>query len=196
MSRHVRLHSRCLDTWGYIVRGVVSAFVIEKRKSSSFMSLLFTSEDKCGVSYLFQRDRSITDKVLKGKVNFSLLYYVDFRRRSFGEAQALCPSLSLQMLTAVSKFMQLCSSIIGLVLRRWSEIRIPSLLYHVLSTEVRAKSLKSLRCLSPQIACLKRLNSSVCRCPPRKRVIIHSSQKRPTQQAAFLRGFHTSPPFC
>ena len=83
------------------------------------------------VSYLFQRDRSITDKVLKGKVDFSRLYYVDFRRRSFGEALALCPSLSLQMLTAVSKLMQLCSSIIGLVLRRWSEIRIPSLLYHV-----------------------------------------------------------------
>ena len=172
MSRHVRLHSsrcsKCICHWK-------KKWVQALCPSSSLQKINV-------VSYLFQRDRSITDLVLKGKINFSLLYYVDFRRRSFGEAQALCPSLSLQMLTVVSKLMQLCSSIIGLVLRRWSEIRIPSLLYHVdpWSTEVRAKSLKRFAlCVSANrlLEEIKFLCLSLSSPPPGKRVIIHSSPK-------------------
>ena len=71
------------------------------------------------VNKLFQMCRSITDLVLRGKIDLSSLpYYVDHERRSFGKAQGLCSSLLLQMLTAVSKLMQLFSSIIDLVLKR------------------------------------------------------------------------------
>ena len=67
------------------------------------MSLAFSSEDKCGE--LTVPDMSITDLVLRGKIDLSfLLYYIDLQRRSFGKAQGLCSSLLLQMLTVVSKF--------------------------------------------------------------------------------------------
>ena len=88
------------------------------QQESSFVSLPFTSEDKFG-ELTVPHVQSITDLVLRDKIDLSsLLYYVDFRQRSFGEAQAVRPSLSLQMLTVVSKLMQLCSSNIGLRLRR------------------------------------------------------------------------------